>query len=124
MKGRELNRRLLQHRGIRDRVAAIYGFRLVAGHSHRGTTWNASPLQVAHRGATKIVDQPAGDAGSSACRTLSPAKVFDAAAIGLDEDPGDDTPLLALNLPDDFPLSLEDRSHIGREWEFAAFSVL
>jgi hypothetical protein len=42
----------------------------------------------------------------------------------LDEYPRDDARLLALNPPDDIPLSLEDRAHIGREGEFAALPVL
>ena len=103
MKGRELNRRLLQHSRIGDRVAAIDGFRLVTRHSHRRATRHACALQVADRGATKIVDQPAGDAGVSAGRTPSPTKVLDTAAIRLNEHPGDDARLLALNRPDDFP---------------------
>ena len=90
MKGRELNRRLLQHRGIRDRVAAIDGFRLVTRHSHRRAARYAGTLQVAHRGPTKIVDQPAGDAGVSAGCTPSPAKVLDTAAIRLNKHPRDD----------------------------------
>jgi hypothetical protein len=42
----------------------------------------------------------------------------------LNKHPGDDAPLLALNRPDDFPLSLKDRSHIGREGKFAALAIL
>src|ERR1700686_126170 len=109
---------------IGDRVAAIHGFRLVAGHSHRRATRYAGTLQVADRRATKIVDQPAGDAGVSAGLTPSPAKVLDTAAIWLNKHPGDDARLLALNRPDDFPLSLEDRAHLGREGKFAAVTIL
>src|ERR1700730_8682946 len=83
MKGRELNRRLLQHRGIGDRVAAIDGFRLVAGHPHRRAARHAGALQIADRRATKVVDQPAGHTRVSAGRTPSPAKVLDTAAIRL-----------------------------------------
>jgi len=55
MKGCELYRGLLQHRGIRDRVAAIDCLRLVTGHSHwprcagRLPSPPSSPIEKHHR---------------------------------------------------------------------------
>src|SRR5580704_17109964 len=90
MQRAELDRGLLKHRGIDDRIAAIDRFGLVPGHRHSGGAGYAGALKVADRCAAEVVNKsPRGTRlAAGLCPCIS--EVSDWRSIRMHEYPRDD----------------------------------